>query len=92
MSVLNSLFVGIDVSKNSNQFYAMNFDQKKLLSFSVQNDSEGASKIETKLIECLYKNNYEKVVIVLESTGMYSFHIATYISASELLANLSVLV
>lgn len=92
MSVLNSLFVGIDVSKNSNQVYAMNFDQKKLLSFSVPNDSEGASKIEAKLIECLYKNNYEKVVIVLESTGMYSFHIATYLSSSELLANYSVLV
>lgn len=92
MSVLNSLFVGIDVSKNSNQIYAMNFDQKKLLSFSVPNDSEGASKIEAKLIECLYKNNYEKVVIVLESTGMYSFHIATYLSSSEILANFSVLV
>ncbi len=34
MSVLSSLFVGIDVSKNSNQVYAMNFDQEKLLSFS----------------------------------------------------------
>lgn len=47
MSVLNSLFVGIDVSKNSNQVYAMNFDQEKLLSFSASNDSEDASKIET---------------------------------------------
>lgn len=92
MSILNSLFVGIDVSKNSNQVYAMNFDQNKLLSFSAPNDSEGASKIEAKLIECLYKNNYESVVIVLESTGMYSFHIATYLSSSELLANYSVLV
>lgn len=92
MSVLNSLFVGIDVSKNSNQVYAMNFDQKKLLSFSVSNDSEGASKIETRLIECLNKNNYENVVIVLESTGMYSFHIATYLSSSEPLAKYSVLV
>ena len=92
MSVLNSLYVGIDVSKNSNQVYAMNFDQKKLLSFSVSNDSEGASKIESKLIECLNKNNYKHVVIVLESTGMYSFHIATYLSASELLAKYSVLV
>ena len=92
MSILNSLFVGIDVSKNSNQVYAMNFEQKKLLSFSAPNDSEGASKIEAKLIECLYKNNYESVVIVLESTGMYSFHIATYLSSSELLANYSVLV
>lgn len=92
MSVLNSLFVGIDVSKNSNQVYAMNFDQKKLLSFSASNDSEGASKIEAKLTECLNKNNYEHVVIVLESTGMYSFHIATYLSSSELLAKYSVLV
>ncbi|UKI50998.1 MAG: IS110 family transposase [Clostridium sp.] len=55
MSVLNSLFGGIDVSKNSNQVYAMNFGQKKLLSFSASNDSEGASKIEAKLIECLIK-------------------------------------
>ena len=89
---LNSLYVGIDVSKNSNQIYAMNFNQKKLLSFSASNDNEGASKIETKLLECLYKNNLENVVIVLESTGMYSFHIATYLSSSELLANYSVLV
>lgn len=92
MSVLNSLFVGIDVSKNSNQVYAMNFDQKKLLSFSAPNDSNGASRIEAKLIECLYKNNFENVVIILESTGVYSFHIATFLSSSELLANFSVLV
>lgn len=89
---LKSLYVGIDVSKNSNQIYAMNFDQEKLLSFSVSNDTEGASKIESKLLECLYKNNLESVVIVLESTGMYSFHIATYLSSSELLANFHQLV
>ena len=92
MSVLNSLFVGIDVSKNSNQVYAMNFDVKKLLSFSSPNDTEGASKIENKLLECLVKNNYENIVIVLESTGMYSFHIATYLSSSETLLKYNVLV
>ena len=47
MSVLNSLFVGIDVSKNSNQVYAMNFDQKKLLSFSAT----------TKSNSCFFKLN-----------------------------------
>ena len=92
MSVLNSLFVGIDVSKNSNQVYAMNFDVKKLLSFSSPNDTEGASKIENKLLECLVKNNYENTVIVLESTGMFSFHIATYLSSSEALLKYNVLV
>ena len=92
MSVLNSLFVGIDVSKLSNQVYAMNFDQKKLLSFVVSNDTSGAAKIEEKLIDCLVKNSLDKVVIVMESTGMYSFHIATYLSVSEELAKYSVLV
>ena len=92
MSVLNSLFVGIDVSKLSNQVYAMNFDQKKLLSFVVSNDTSGAAKIEEKLIDCLIKNSLDKVVIVMESTGMYSFHIATYLSVSEELAKYSVLV
>ena len=92
MSVLNSLFVGIDVSKLSNQVYAMNFDQKKLLSFVVSNDTSGAAKIEEKLIDCLIKNSLDKVVIVMESTGMYSFHIATYLSFSEELAKYSVLV
>lgn len=92
MSVLNSLFVGIDVSKLSNQVYAMNFDKKKLLSFVVSNDTSGAAKIEEKLIDCLIKNSLDKVVIVMESTGMYSFHIATYLSVSEELAKYSVLV
>ena len=92
MSVLNSLFVGIDVSKLSNQVYAMTFDQKKLLSFVVSNDTSGAAKIEEKLIDCLVKNSLDKVVIVMESTGMYSFHIATYLSVSEELAKYSVLV
>lgn len=92
MSDFNSLFVGIDVSKFSNQVYAMNFDQKKMLSFSAPNDTEGASKIESKLIMCLNKNNYESVVIVMESTGIYSFHIATYLSSSELLAKFKVVV
>lgn len=92
MSVLNSLFVGIDVSKLSNQVYAMTFDQKKLLSFVVSNDTSGAAKIEEKLIDCLIKNSLDKVVIVMESTGMYSFHIATYLSVSEELAKYSVLV
>lgn len=90
--VSNTLFVGIDVSKTSNQIYAMSFDQKKLLSFSSPNDTDGASKIESKLLECLVKNDLQHLVIILESTGVYSFHIATYLSSSEYLANFNCLV
>ena len=89
---LKTLYVGIDVSKLTNQVHAMNFDQKKLLSFSSPNDTEGASKIEVKLLECLNKNAFENVVIVLESTGMYSYHIATYLSSSDELIKFNVLV
>ena len=89
---INSLFVGIDVSKLSNQVFGMDFGQNKLLSFSAPNDSVGASKIEEKLLKCLKKNTLENVTIVLESTGMYSYHIATFLASSEDLMPYNVLV
>ena len=91
-NILNSLFVGIDVSKTSNQVYAMNFEQKKLLSFSSPNNADGASKIEDKILDCLKNTKLESLIIVLESTGIYSYHIATYLSASDKLKPFNCLV
>ena len=81
-----TLFVGIDVSKGSNYVYAMNLDRKKLLSSNIPNTQDGAIQIETKLLELLSSNNLKKLIIVLESTGVYSAHIATHLSASKSLA------
>lgn len=81
-----TLFVGIDVSKASNQVYAMTFDQKKLLSTSIPNTQDGVEIMERKLLDLLDKNALSKITIVLESTGVYSAHIATFLSASKYLA------
>lgn len=87
MILLNpTLFVGIDVSKSSNQVYAMTFDQKKLLSTSIPNTQDGAEIMERKFLDLLDKNALSKITIVLESTGVYSAHIATFLSASKYLA------
>ena len=92
MSLLNCLYVGIDVSKCSNQIHAMNSDSKRITSFSSPNDLDGASVIEAKLINSLSKNSFENLVIVLESTGMYSYHIAQYLACSDSLKPYNVLV
>lgn len=84
MSDVNcTLYVGIDVSKGSNQVFGMDFDQKKLLSFNSPNNNDGASIIEEKIVNCLTKNSLNEVVIILESTGIYSYHISVFLSASD---------
>lgn len=84
--IFTTLFVGIDVAKHSNHVYAMGLDRTKLLSTKIDNDLEGATKIEAKLLELIKKHNFTNLIIVLESTGIYSAHIATYLSASKFLS------
>lgn len=79
----HTLFVGIDVAKESNHVYAMNLNALKLLSINIPNTQDGANQIEEKLILLLNNHKLSKILIVLESTGVYSAHIATYLSASK---------
>lgn len=81
-----TLFVGIDVSKDSNHVYAMNLDRKKLLSSNIPNTQDGANQIEVKLLSLINEYKLSKIIIVLESTGVYSAHIATFLSSSKYLA------
>ena len=79
---LNSIYVGIDVSKLSNQVFITDFNQSLSKSFSAPNNNHGAELIETNLLKLLHDKEFTHVVVVLESTGIYSAHIATYLSAS----------
>lgn len=81
--ILNTLFVGIDVSKNSNQTCILTFDGTKLCNFPSTNNAEGAKAIVSKILELLHKHNCLYVKVVLESTGIYSTHIANYLSSCE---------
>ena len=81
---LETLFIGIDVSKDSNQVCFLNFNQKKLASFSSKNNLDGAKLIEEKILSTLDNNKeLNKILIILESTGIYSLHIASYLSTQE---------
>lgn len=80
---LTTLYVGIDVSKNSNQVCALNFDSKKFINSSFKNNQEGALELESKLVELSIKNDFKNIIIVLESTGVFSYHIANYLSSSH---------
>lgn len=83
LKVLETLYVGIDVSKNSNQTCILTFDGNKLCNFSSANNTDGAKEIEDKILSLLSKHECKYVKVVLESTGIYSLHIANYLSSSE---------
>ena len=74
-----TMFVGIDVSKDSNQVCFINFERKVLLNKSFKNNLEGANSMKNTIIEYLSKHNFESLIIVLESTGIYSIHIANFL-------------
>ena len=68
---LNTLFVGIDVSSKTNAVFAINFEGKTLLNFSVPNDLPGAELMLERILSALQDNNLEFVKIVIESTSFY---------------------
>lgn len=74
-----TMFVGIDVSKDSNQVCFINFERKVLLNKSFKNNLEGANSLKNTISEFLSKHNFESFIIVLESTGIYSIHIANFL-------------
>ncbi len=73
------MFVGIDVSKDSNQVCFINFARKVLLNKSFKNNLEGANSLKNTIGEFLSKHNFDSLIIVLESTGIYSIHIANFL-------------
>ncbi len=83
LRILSTLFVGIDVSKDSNQTCILNFQGDKLCNFSSSNNLDGAKQIEDKILSLLSKFDCKFVTIILESTGIYSLHIANYLSSQE---------
>lgn len=80
---LNTLFVGIDVSSKTNAVYAINFEGKVLLNFSVPNNLPGAELMLERLVFALQDNQLQFVKIVIESTSVYSFHIANFLASNN---------
>lgn len=81
----NCLFIGVDVVLKGNHFCVMNFDQHIFFNQKFSNNPEGNNLIINKIKEIEDKFFFEKIIIVMEATGMYSFHPACYCSSNEYL-------
>lgn len=62
--ITNTLFVGIDVSKDSNQVCVLDFSSAKHGNFKSPNNKEGAEAIEQKLLDIVTKTKMRYIIIV----------------------------
>lgn len=83
--MLNTLFVGIDVSKKNNvvRFTDSNGDTISL--FSVKNNQDGASILLKKLHETLLYTDFSAVSIGMESTSIYADPLAVFLRQDDFL-------
>ena len=86
INYMSTLFVGIDVSSKSNVVCALDFDENKYIESSFKNNQPGANELAKIIANCMSGYpNLNTIVIALESTSIYSIHIANYLSTCELL-------
>lgn len=83
MTVTSTLYVGIDVSLDTNQICAMNFDQKVFFNQSFRNSMDDSKELIRRLLDILHKENLSHILITMESTSLYFFHIANQLSMDE---------
>jgi transposase len=84
-NILETLFVGIDVSSTTNVLCALDFNGSKLLNLEALNNQPGAESILNSILSCLDSNSLKYVVIALESTSFYSTHIANFLASNDVL-------
>ncbi|SHD78317.1 IS110 family transposase [Schnuerera ultunensis] len=85
-NILSTLFVGIDVSSKTNVLCALDFQGNKLLNLKASNNNPGAEYMAKSILECLNSNSLKYAVIALESTSIYSIHVANFLSSHDDLA------
>jgi len=84
INYMSTLFVGIDASSKSNVVCAMDFDENQYLTSSFSNNQPGAVELTNAISDCMRKHpDLNTIVVVLESTSVYSIHIASFLSTCE---------
>ncbi|MCL1632176.1 transposase, partial [Sporolactobacillus sp. CPB3-1] len=72
------LFVGIDVSSEKLDVCFLDSNQDKLIQKSLANNLIGAGAIKDLVLKFHSAVHYQRVVIGMESTSIYSFHPAVF--------------
>ena len=81
---LSTLYVDIDVSSKSNYVCTLDFYKDRYINSSFSNNQPGAEELAKKILECLNEHpDFNTIVAALESTSVYSIHIANFLSSCE---------
>ena len=87
-TLLSTLFVGVDVSLRSHYAVILDFFGNRLDAFPFQNNLSGAAVITSKITAAAASSEATHVVIAMESTSFYSFHLCNHLFQSSALASL----
>lgn len=82
---LETLFVGIDVSKKENVVRFMDGGGDTLSVFAVPNNVDGAARLHERLRHKLLHTDFSKVTVGMESTSVYADHLAAFLRKDEFL-------
>ncbi|CCI87528.1 IS110 family transposase [Lactobacillus gigeriorum] len=79
------LFIGIDVSSKDLQVAITDSEnyQKPIINRSFSNDLIGANEVKKIILQLAEQNSYDKVIIGMEATSIYSFHTDDYFFAND---------
>jgi transposase len=81
--LLTTLYIGIDVSLANNHVTALDFHEKAYFSKNFNNNIPGSDELVNHILKVHEKFEFSHIIIGIESTSIYSTHVATYL-ASEI--------
>ena len=84
-NVLNTLYVGIDVGSQTNAVHATDFNEEKTFQCTVDNNQPGSELLTQKIAAFMKDKHLAGLVIAMESTSVYSTHIASFLSTADIL-------
>jgi len=86
---LSKLYVGIDVDLRKNTVHCMAPSGDTLKKFKVPNNFDGALALVDNIVELSARHSLQEVILGLEATSNYGYHLAALFKDSEKLASFS---
>ncbi|CKH94575.1 transposase%2C IS116/IS110/IS902 family protein [Streptococcus pneumoniae] len=83
-------FVGLDVSSTKLDVCIMLNDTSTPVTASLSNDLSGATEIKNHILDLNHTYHFERIVIGMEATSLYSFHPAMFFHEDSQLKELHV--
>ena len=84
-------FIGIDVSSKDLQVAITDSEnyQKPIINRSFSNDLIGANEVKKIILQLAKKASYDKIIVGMEATSIYSFHPAYFLANDQDLQKLN---